>query len=73
MSAHMTFRQNGQYYGIFQIVPFLALCDDVIEELPHPKLNGYQRPIPGGAFGAKGLGMFVQTLVNEVILKMIPR
>ena len=53
----MTFRQNGQYNGISgQTVPFLALWDDVIEGSPRPKLNGYQRPIPGGACGAKGLG-----------------
>ena len=39
-----------------QTAPFLALWDDVIEGSPHPKLNGYQRAIPGGACGAKGLG-----------------
>ena len=32
----------------------------VIEGSPHPKLNGYQRPIPGGACGAKGLSTFSQ-------------
>ena len=37
-------------------VPFLRLWYDVIEGSPHPKLNGYQRFIPGGACGAKGLG-----------------
>ena len=47
-----------------QIVPFLVLWDDVIEGSPHPKLNGYQRPIPGGACGAKGLGKYVQTPVR---------
>ena len=58
----MTFRQNGQYNGIFgKTVPFLTLRDDVIEGSPHPKPNGYQRPIPGGACGAKGLGAFAQT------------
>ena len=53
-----------------QIVPFLALWDDVREGLPHPKLHGYQRPIPGGARGAKGLGAFVQTPASEAILKI---
>ena len=42
-------------------VPFLTLWYDVIEGSPHPKPEGYQRPIPGGACGAKGLGTFVQT------------
>ena len=46
-------------------VPFLALWDDVIEGSPRPKLNGYQRPIPGGACGAKGLGGFRQTPASE--------
>ena len=48
-----------------QTVPFLALWDDVIEGSPRPKLNGYQRPIPGGACGAKGLGGFRQTPASE--------
>ena len=47
-----------------QTAPFLALWDDVIEGSPRPKLNGYQRPIPGGACGAKGLGMFARTPVS---------
>ena len=47
-----------------KIVPFLALWDDVIEGSPHPKLNGYERPIPGGACGAEGLGTFAQTPVG---------
>ena len=41
-------------------VPFLALWYDIIEGSPHPKPNGYQRFIPGGACGAKGLGKFAQ-------------
>ena len=57
----MTFRQNGQYNGIFgKTVPFLTLRDDVIEGSPHPKLNGYQQGTPGGACSAKGLGTFAQ-------------
>jgi hypothetical protein len=58
----MTFRQayTGDS-GKFKRVPFLTLWYDVIEGSPHPKPNGYQRPIPGGACGAKGLGMFAQT------------
>ena len=48
-----------------QTVPFLALWDDVIEGSPRPKLNGYQRPIPGGACGAKGLGGFRQTPASK--------
>ena len=48
-----------------QTAPFLALWDDVIEGSPRPKLNGYQRPIPGGACGAKGLGGFRQTPASE--------
>ena len=44
--------------------------DDVIKGSPHPKLNGYQQPIPGGACGAKRLGAFVQTPVSEAILKV---
>ena len=55
-----------------QIVPFLALWYDVIEGSPHAKLNGYERPIPGGACGAKGLGGFVQTPASEAILKITP-
>ena len=47
-----------------QTAPFLALWDDVIEGSPRPKLNGYQRPIPGGACGAKGLGVFARTPVS---------
>ena len=62
----MTFRQNWHYTGISgQTVPFLALWDDVIEGSPRPKLNGYQRPIPGGACGAKGLGGFRQTPASD--------
>jgi len=64
------FRQNGQYTK-FQvqaayviIVLFLALWNDVIEGSPNPKPNGYQRAIPWGACGAKGLGMFAQTPVS---------
>ena len=51
-------------------VPFLTLWYDVIEGSPHPKPNGYQRNIQGGACGAKGLGMFVQTPAREAILKI---
>ena len=61
----MSFRQNGQYTRLARayggIVPFLTLCDDVIEGSPHPKPNGYQRPILWYACGAKGLGAFVRT------------
>ena len=53
-----------------QIVPFLALWYDVIDGSPHPKLNGYERPIPAGACDAKGSGTFVQTPASEAILKM---
>jgi len=53
-----------------QIVSFLALWDDVIEGLSHPKLNGINGPSQGGACGAKALGGFVQTPVSEAILKI---
>ena len=57
----MTFRQNGQYNGIFgKTETFLTLRDDIIEGSPHPKLNGYQQGTPGGACSAKGLGTFAQ-------------
>ena len=45
-------------------VPFLTLWYDVIEGSPNPKPNGYQRAIPVGACGAKGLGTFAQTPVS---------
>ena len=41
-------------------VPFLKLWYESIEGSPHPELNGYQRTIPVGACGAKGLGTFAQ-------------
>ena len=57
----MTFRQNGQYNGIFgKTVPFWTLRDDVREGSPHPNINGYQQCTPGGACSAKGLGTFTQ-------------
>ena len=57
----MTFRQNGQYNGIFgKTETFLTLRDDVIEGSPHPELNGYQQGTPGGACSAKGLGTSAQ-------------
>ena len=59
--SDMTFRQNGQHTVILRLktVPF-GLCYDVIEGSSHPKLNGYQRPLPGCACGINGLGMFAQ-------------
>ena len=51
-------------------VLFLTLWYDVTEGSPHPKPNGYQRPTPGGACSAKGLGGFRQTPASEAILKM---
>ena len=62
LMSDMTFRQNGQCNGIYRSNSlYLALWDDVMEGSPHPKLNGYQRAMPGGACGAKGLGGSRQT------------
>ena len=54
-------------------VPFLTLWHDVIEGSPHPKLNGHQRSMPGGACGAKGLGTFSQTPVSGDLKKAFDR
>ena len=45
----------------------MTLWCDVTGGSPHPKPNGCQRPIPGGACGAKGLGMFAQTPANGLL------
>ena len=44
----MTFRQNGQYTGFSgQIVPFLALWDDVIEGRRAPNSTAINVPSQG--------------------------
>ena len=47
-------------------ISFLTLWDDATEGPLDPKLNGYQRPIPGCACGTKVLRVFAQR-VNDVL------